>query len=125
MRPRVRSDEEHVPEAPQVGHDGHGEYDHTFDRNGNVIDVASDAKHGGHDEKENRGRHNAGHVGTQICVLIHKTSYPHKWYSNAGITPGKRTRAALSSAARAQSNQGTPAGCSRSSFFNIWGQRSR
>src|SRR6267378_5997389 len=74
LKARAERHEENIPKTPGVGHDGHGEHDHAFDGNGDVVDVTGDGKDGGDHEEKNRGDNDACHVSAQINVLIHKAS---------------------------------------------------
>jgi len=66
------SDEENVPQAPGVGHHGHGENDNAFDGDGDVVDITEDGESRSDDEKENRGGGDACHIRSKIGVLIHR-----------------------------------------------------
>src|SRR5580704_589487 len=124
---RAQGDECDVPQSPQVRHDGHGKHDYALDGNRKVIDIAQDTVASHYAQQDHRGHGDSRQIGSNISVLIHRNLLRHKWYSNAGIVPGKRRRTALRMAARAQSNQGTflaEAGCS-SSLRSICGHRSR
>ena len=62
MRALMGRDEENIPEAPEIGNNGHREYDDALDRKGKVEDVSFDGETGG-DEKQSDGRNDdAGHV---------------------------------------------------------------
>src|SRR5262245_55614109 len=74
MQAVVRSQEQNVPKAPEVGHGGHGKDDHALDGYRKVVDVAQEGKNAGDDDQEEGGDADTREISAQIGVTDHKSS---------------------------------------------------